>query len=80
MSGFAASGRIERVTPRLARAGADDWPPRPIASPDRERFVMDDVIELVEVRNSESFHERVATLRDRWSELTFFLFDPHSWR
>ena len=79
MSGFAASGRIERATPRLARGGADDT------------FAMDqameDATELVDVRTADplidrwaAFIDRWAAFRERWSELTFYLFDPQSWR
>ena len=79
MSGFAANGRIERVTPRLAHGGADDT------------FAMDrateDATELVDVRTADplidrwvAFIDRWAAFRERWSELTFYLFDPQSWR
>jgi hypothetical protein len=72
MSGFAASGRIEGVSPRLARgrAGRD-----PATSTNGE-----DVTELVEVRAEDPLVDRWAAVRDRWSELTFYLFDPQSWR
>jgi hypothetical protein len=72
MSGFAASGRIERVSPRLARGQAADniatnQPP-------------EDVIELVDVRTADPLIDRLAAFRERWSELVFYLFDPQSWR
>jgi hypothetical protein len=71
MSGFAASGRIERVSPRLARRADRD----PAARTNGE-----DVTELVEVRAEDPLVDRWAAVRDRWSELTFYLFDPQSWR
>jgi hypothetical protein len=79
MSGFAVSGRIERVSPRLARGGADGN----LATMEPD----EDVIELVDVRTADPLIDRWAALIDRWaafrercSELTFYLFDPQSWR
>jgi hypothetical protein len=72
MSGFAASGRIERASPRLARGQAADN----IAT----NQVREDVIELVDVRTADPLIDRWAAFRERWSELTFYLFDPQSWR
>jgi hypothetical protein len=77
-SGFAVSSRIERVKPRLARSDWRDWDdvfgsrPRPPEATDRD--------ELIELRIAEPLAERWAAFRDRWSALTFFLFDPQSWR
>jgi hypothetical protein len=73
MSGFAVSGRVERSSPRLAgthdggRSLPSKWP-------------SDDVVELVDVRAADPLAERFAAFRDRWSALTFYLFDPQSWR
>jgi hypothetical protein len=72
MSGFAASGRVERVSPRLARGGADGN--LATAQPD------EDVVEFVDVPTADPLIDRWATFRERWSELTFYLFDPQSWR
>jgi hypothetical protein len=72
MSGFAASGRIERVSPRLARGGADG----DLATMEPD----EDVIELVDVRTADPLIDRWAAFRERWSELTFYLLDPQSWR
>jgi len=52
MSGFAASGRVERVSPRLARAGADGN----VATIQAD----EDVIEFVDVRTADP-------LIDRWA-------------
>jgi hypothetical protein len=73
MNGFAASGRIQRATPRLVRAR--DAERSSLATPNSE-----DVIEVVDVRDPGPLSERWAAFRDRWSELTFYLFDPQSWR
>jgi len=72
MNGFAANGRVERTSPQFARRGADRVVPttRP----------PEDVSELVEDRAADPMADRWAAFRDRWSALTFYLFDPQSWR
>lgn len=72
MNGFAASARVERVSPRLARGQPDRNAATAAAS--------EDVIELVEVRTADPLIDRWSAFRARWSELTFYLFDPQSWR
>ena len=73
MNGFAASGRVQRATPHLVRArGAER---SSLATPYSE-----DVIEVVDVRDPGPLSDRWAAFRDRWSELTFYLFDAQSWR
>ena len=79
MSGYVASARIVRAAPRLVRAGAvrDGLPERSPAQAveiqivESERSIAAASIGIV---------ERVAAVRARWSQLTFFLFDPNSWR
>ncbi len=73
MDGFAASGRVQRATPRLVRAGGVER--SSVATPHSE-----EVAELVEVLDPGPLSDRWAAFRDRWSELTFYLFDPQSWR
>ena len=72
MSGFAASGRVERVSPRLARGQADRIAATEASSQEGS--------ELVEVRTADPLIDRWTAFRDRWSALTFYLFDPQSWR
>jgi hypothetical protein len=72
MNGFAASGRVERSSPRLVRQAADRETPIEAMSPDHP--------ELVEVRTADPLVDRWAAFRARWSGLTFYLFDPQSWR
>jgi hypothetical protein len=82
MSGYVASARIVRVAPRLARAGpvrdgvAEPWatPAAPAIEPlivEADPFIASDSSPLV---------QRVLAVRERWSQLTFYLFDPNSWR
>lgn len=72
MSGFAASGRVERVSPRLARGQAD----RKAAT----EATAQEGSDLVEVRTADPLIDRWAAFRARCSALTFYLFDPQSWR
>ena len=72
MSGFAAGGRVERGSPRLVHRHAD----RNVAT----KAASEDVTELVDVRTADLLIDRWAAFRERWSELTFYLFDPRSWR
>lgn len=77
MSGYVASARIVSAGPRLARgerlAIVVDELPRPTAGPAS-------VIETVDVSRAGPIVERLLAARERWSQLTFFLFDPNSWR
>jgi len=80
MSGYVASARMVHGTARLARSTdhvADRWtePVRP-ATPDVIILDADAAPEPV----AAGLVERVRAVRDRWSQLTFFLFDPNSWR
>jgi hypothetical protein len=72
MNGFAAGGRVERGSPRLVHRHAGRNVP---TKPESEG-----VTELVDVRTADPLIDRWAAFRERWSELTFYLFDPHSWR
>lgn len=78
MSGYVASGRIVHATPRIA--GGE----RPIGS-DRERSTAAPSTELVETTAAgttaqDPIAERWSAARERFSQLTFYLFDPDSWR
>jgi hypothetical protein len=73
MSGFAVSGRVERVSPHLAGSRETSHEPT-------SRVRSEDVAELVDVRAADPLADRWAAFRDRWSALTFYLFDPQSWR
>jgi hypothetical protein len=85
MSGYVALARSVRGTPRLARSGAvGDWladrfvePASGPAAPLGPSIVEADPDAATE---SGGLDGRWAAFRDRWSQLTFFLFDPNSWR
>jgi len=80
MSGYVASARIVRGAPRLARAPsiADRLVDlAPAAAVDEPLIVEADPSAAA---RPGPFVERLEAFRDRWSQLTFFLFDPNSWR
>ena len=74
MSAYAAAARIERVTPRLVigRAGTDV---RATSEPPEDELVID-----LATPRGDPLLERLIAIRERWSQLTFYLFDPESWR
>ena len=78
MSGYAASARIVRVSPRLIEhepaSPAADWRPSE-AGP-----VVVDGGAVVGPAARTTFAERFDRFRDRWAQLTFFVTDPNSWR
>ncbi|HEX2754601.1 MAG TPA: hypothetical protein VHM48_04020 [Candidatus Limnocylindrales bacterium] len=79
MSGYIAAGRVVRASPRLAAAA------RTV-----ERATDGGTPAATEARIVEGdgggghapsrLSERRSALRERWSQLTFYLFDPNSWR
>ncbi len=81
MSGYAATARIQGAAPRLVGAGRDPWAGTiPIA---------DAPAGLVELEPGVGDHlspppptlaERWDAARERWSQLTFYLFSAESWR
>ncbi len=82
MSGYVASARIVSVAPRLARAetvrsGVAQPRPAPAAAAIETLIVEAD---LAVAAGSITLVDRVAAFRERWSQLTFYLFDPESWR
>jgi hypothetical protein len=80
MSGYVASARIVRGAPRLARwaSSADrSLDLAPAAAVDEPLIVEGDPSSA---GGPGGFVERLEAFRDRWSQLTFFLFDPNSWR
>ena len=80
MSGYVAIARIEGVRPRPV--GAE---PRARQDPERTaaaRVRADEaaLADLTETAVTDSLIERAEALRERWSQLTFFLLDAESWR
>jgi hypothetical protein len=80
MSGYVAIARIEGVRPRRAGAEARARHDPERALPDRARGDEVALADLTETAVRDSLIERAEALRDRWSQLTFFLLDADSWR
>jgi hypothetical protein len=90
MSGYVASARITRGAPRLVRPDRALDPAREVthvaATPTpAEPVIVDSMVDpgalaaTLAVRR-DRLADRAAAFRERWSQLTFFLFDPNSWR
>lgn len=79
MRGYVASARIASVAPRLARAERHAIVVDTARMPSGRAAI---VIEAGPGNRSPRgpIVERLLAARDRWSQLTFFLFDPNSWR
>ena len=79
MSGYVASARIVRAAPRLARparAATELAEHAPTPAPDVTLIV--DATAAPD--RGPTVAERWAAVRERWSQLTFFLLDANSWR
>lgn len=79
MSGYVASARIVHGAPRLARVDraaerSDDARPATTGG----ALIVESVVPAA--GPTDRLAERAAAVRERWSQLTFFLFDPNSWR
>lgn len=79
MSGYVASARIVRAAPRFVRAnGALE---RSFQAADA--LPVEDLIVEAGPPVASAWGrvaERAAAAGERWSQLTFYLFDPNSWR
>lgn len=78
MSGYIASARISGRAPRLVRRASGveeaDPPPTSLAAA-LEPLVASDGSDGTDV-----LAERWSAARERWTQLTFYLFDPNAWR
>lgn len=82
MAAYVASGRVVRATPRLAAASdARRFDLRAATAPSagHEAAVLADA-DGCPVEPEPTSAERWAAIRERWSQLTFYLFDANSWR
>lgn len=79
MSGYVASARIVSAAPRLARG---ERPAIVADEPTKPALITAIVVEAVARDDARHgpISERLLAARERWSQLTFFLFDPNSWR
>lgn len=75
MPAYAATARIDRVQPHLA-GWADRGPDRPAV----DALAETEAIDLVGRPLATIAAERWLRIREAWTQTTFFLFDPNSWR
>jgi hypothetical protein len=75
MNGYAVTGRIEGVAPRIVRRGSPSFAPS--STVDAREL---DTVDLVGRPIDEEVAEAWGRVRDAWTQTTFFLFDPESWR
>lgn len=81
MSGYAATARIERVRPRFTMAHASpDFVTFGRVRPQEEVRAAEPDAELADTVVRDSLIDRYQAARDRWSQLTFYLFDAEGWR
>ena len=79
MSGYATSARLGPASPRLAAGGGDR---------SAEIRVADLAATVIDTGTSAAAGDTLArrladtwtSVRERWSQLTFYRFDPESWR
>jgi hypothetical protein len=82
VSGYAATARIHGATPRLVQPARDDWTAATVAP----RPGAIDVAVVVPgagdrlATPTTTLGERWTSIRERWSQLTFYLLDAESWR
>ena len=74
MSAYAATARIERVTPRIAIGQPRDGD---LASWIVESEVTADV---AAIHDDDPLVDRLTAVSERWSQLTFYLFNAEGWR
>jgi hypothetical protein len=74
MSAYATTARIDGVAPRLVAGRSENRDADQVAIPAEP----DDAVIDVAVRDP--LMDRLAGARERWSQMTFFLFDAQSWR
>jgi len=81
VDGYATCARIERARPRFVVAGPGfDGPSRAPSGVAESALADHRPVELVGVPLDERLAQWLAGVRETWSQTTFFLFDPESWR
>ncbi|HSL34438.1 MAG TPA: hypothetical protein VK871_12355 [Candidatus Limnocylindrales bacterium] len=81
MSGYAATARIERVRPRFTLAhSSPDFATFGRVRPQEQERAAETNAELADTLVRDTLLDRFQAARDRWSQLTFYLFDAEGWR
>jgi hypothetical protein len=82
MAAYAVTARIGRVDPHLAIRGVGRSrldAHRPERAPTDDGPVIPAAV-VVDPLAGDTVGEQFLRFRERWAQLTFFLFDPDSWR
>ena len=84
MSGYAVSAQIRSATPRIASSGMLGWP-EPGTGGHGRQSPADALIVTLDPDDAvpppePTAAERWEAIRERWGQLTFYLFDADSWR
>ena len=76
MRAYAATARIERVAPHLVigQPRHDDVVGAWVVESDLSN------VDVAAVDDADPFVDRLTALSERWSQLTFFLFNAEGWR
>lgn len=83
MAGYVASGRLHGVVPRFAGADPGFAGAAQLSATTADEAAEADTVVQVELVGrplDESIRDWLASIGESWSQLTFFLFDPESWR
>ncbi len=91
MAGYTASSRLQGAVPRFAGAGPSVGGAGPSVGGTAPSHAVDtrpavtepaavDQVELVGQPLDESIRDWLASVGESWTQLTFYLFDPESWR
>jgi hypothetical protein len=85
VAGYVASARLQGGVPRFVGGGAAvawsaDGRPDARADATADLALAADPVELVGRPLDEAIGDWLASVGESWSQLTFFLFDPDSWR
>ena len=74
MSAYAATARIERVTPRIAIGQPRDG--------DLAAWIVESDVtaDVAAVHDDDPLVDRLSAVSERWSQLTFYLFNAEGWR
>jgi hypothetical protein len=81
MAAYAVQVRIERVQPHRPVRRHERPRPAPVVTPAEGTYFEDrGSIDLASRTSTSLLGERWDRIGELWSQLTFYLFDPESWR
>jgi hypothetical protein len=86
MAGYAASSRLQGAVPRFAGTSPSPGRTADITAPAIDtrtagnELAITDREELVGRPLDDTIRDWLASIGESWAQLTFYLFDPNSWR